>query len=78
MHLKTTLNNDKNTDTNIDILVTTNIGCALHLAAGLREQGLNIEALHPVTLLMRQLTPSKKDKEMQTCTSSRASAKVTS
>lgn len=37
------------------ILVTTNTGCALHLAAGTREAGLRIEVLHPVELIARQL-----------------------
>jgi glycolate oxidase iron-sulfur subunit len=39
-----------------DILVSSNIGCALHLAAGLRTQGLDIEVVHPITLLHRQLS----------------------
>ena len=38
-----------------DILVTSNIGCALHLRAGIQAEGLDIEVLHPVTLLARQL-----------------------
>jgi glycolate oxidase iron-sulfur subunit len=37
------------------ILVTTNTGCALHLAAGARESGLALEVLHPVELIARQL-----------------------
>ena len=38
-----------------EILVTTNTGCALHLAAGAREAGLSLEVLHPVELIVRQL-----------------------
>jgi len=37
------------------ILVTTNPGCALHLAAGLREADLATEVCHPVELIARQL-----------------------
>lgn len=37
------------------ILVTSNIGCALHLAVGLKSAGIDIEVLHPVTLLARQM-----------------------
>jgi len=36
-------------------LVTSNIGCAMHIANGLYEKGINIEVLHPVTLLARQM-----------------------
>jgi glycolate oxidase iron-sulfur subunit len=38
-----------------EILVTTNTGCAVHLAAGARETGLKLEVLHPVELIARQL-----------------------
>ncbi len=39
----------------VPILVTTNTGCALHLAAGAREAGLRVEVLHPVELIDRQM-----------------------
>jgi glycolate oxidase iron-sulfur subunit len=42
----------------VDTLVTTNTGCALHLAAGLQEAGLSIELAHPVELIARQLKPA--------------------
>lgn len=38
-----------------DYLVTSNIGCALHLANGLNEAGLNTPLIHPVALLARQM-----------------------
>ena len=39
-----------------DYIVSTNIGCSLHLAGGLRRRGLQQpEVLHPATLLARQL-----------------------
>ena len=37
------------------VLATANLGCALHLSAGLRAQGLNIEVAHPLVLFERQL-----------------------
>lgn len=37
------------------LLLTSNIGCALHLAEGAQAHGLEIEVLHPVELLARQL-----------------------
>lgn len=37
------------------LLLTSNIGCRLHLANGLRERGHAVEVLHPITLLARQL-----------------------
>lgn len=36
-------------------LVTSNIGCAMHMANGLYEKGIHVEVLHPVTLLARQM-----------------------
>jgi glycolate oxidase iron-sulfur subunit len=37
------------------ILVSSNIGCAMHLAAGLKAAGIEIEVVHPITLLARQM-----------------------
>lgn len=38
-----------------DYLLTTNIGCALHLRAGLRQQCIDTEVLHPIVLLNRRI-----------------------
>jgi len=38
-----------------DILVSSNIGCALHLAAGSRSNNKKLEILHPISLLARQI-----------------------
>jgi glycolate oxidase iron-sulfur subunit len=38
------------------ILVTSNTGCALHLAAGIREGGMDIGVMHPVELLAQQIS----------------------
>jgi glycolate oxidase iron-sulfur subunit len=38
-----------------DCLITANIGCALHIANGLMKRRKNVEVLHPVTLLARQM-----------------------
>ncbi len=38
-----------------DILATSNIGCAMHLGGLARRDGLNMEILHPVSLLARTI-----------------------
>ncbi len=42
-----------------NVLLTTNIGCALHLAARLRAAGQDIVLMHPVSLLRRMLLPER-------------------
>jgi len=37
------------------ILATSNVGCALWLAQGLRAQGIELQVNHPVTILARQM-----------------------
>lgn len=39
------------------LLLSNNIGCALHLAGGLKAQGIDVEVMHPVVLLARSLCP---------------------
>lgn len=40
-----------------DLIVTTNPGCALHLAAGIREAGLDTRVAHPIELIAAALEP---------------------
>lgn len=47
-----------------DFLVSSNIGCAIHLNAELRELGLSTQVLHPISLVARQLiTNNTKDSQ---------------
>ncbi len=41
-------------------LLSSNPGCAAHLRSGLRELGLEVEVVHPVTLLWRQVQAGQK------------------
>lgn len=38
-----------------DLILTTNVGCRLHLGSGLRERAAAVPVLHPLVLLTRQL-----------------------
>lgn len=46
---------DAAADTQARYLVSSNIGCTLHIQAGLQERGMIMEVLHPVVLIARQL-----------------------
>lgn len=41
--------------TNARLLATSNIGCAMHIAAGLRAKSISVEVLHPVTIIAKQM-----------------------
>jgi glycolate oxidase iron-sulfur subunit len=42
-----------------DVVVSSNVGCAMHLAAGLRRDGLTARVAHPLELLAAQLAPPR-------------------
>jgi len=39
----------------VAILATSNIGCSLHIASGLREQNLVVSVLHPLQIIAKQM-----------------------
>lgn len=39
--------------TGVDVIVSANIGCSMHLAAGMADAGRPVEVLHPVSLVAR-------------------------
>lgn len=45
----------------VKYLVSDNLGCSLHYKSGLANLGLNIEVIHPVTLLAMQLKTNTKE-----------------
>ncbi|MDP3087205.1 MAG: (Fe-S)-binding protein [Methylotenera sp.] len=40
---------------NAAILATSNIGCSLHIASGLRKKNLTVSVLHPLQIIARQM-----------------------
>src|SRR5690242_14650684 len=42
-------------DSGAHYLATSNVGCAMHIAGAARKAGVEIEVIHPVTLLARQM-----------------------
>ncbi len=43
---------------NVAILATSNIGCSLHIANGLREKNLNVSVMHPIQIIAKQMRHS--------------------
>ena len=46
------------TANNVAILATSNIGCSLHIANGLREKNLTVSVMHPIQLIAKQMRPT--------------------
>ncbi|MDI1362890.1 (Fe-S)-binding protein [Methylotenera sp.] len=42
---------------NVAILATSNIGCSLHIANGLREKNLTVSVMHPIQIIAKQMRP---------------------
>jgi len=42
-----------------DMLVTTNIGCAMHIQAGLKKAGNNVALVHPIELIAKSVVMDK-------------------
>jgi len=40
-----------------DLVLTTNVGCRIHLQAGLRARGMSLAVAHPVTLIAEAMRP---------------------
>lgn len=40
---------------NVATLATSNIGCSLHIAEGLRAQSMHVDVLHPVQIIAKQM-----------------------
>ncbi|HSH54087.1 MAG TPA: (Fe-S)-binding protein [Methylotenera sp.] len=43
------------TSNNVTVLVTSNIGCGLHIANGLREKNSTVTVLHPIQIIAKQM-----------------------
>jgi len=43
------------TANNVAILATSNIGCSLHIANGLRTKNLNVRIMHPIQIIAKQM-----------------------
>jgi glycolate oxidase iron-sulfur subunit len=55
--------NDKLSDiitNNVAILATSNIGCSLHIANGLRKKNLTVSVLHPIQIIAKQMRTSSR------------------
>ncbi|MDI1310154.1 MAG: (Fe-S)-binding protein [Methylotenera sp.] len=44
---------------NVAILATSNIGCSLHIANGLREKNLSVSVMHPIQIIAKQMRASE-------------------